>query len=133
MAKDAAAELRRFALDLPGAYEDFPWGDRVAKVGKKIFAFLGAADEAGEQGERGERGERGVGLAVKLRESHEEAIAMDFTTPTGYGLGRHGWVNCSFPPGAPVPVELLCDWIDESYRLIAAKRLVAELDRRANS
>jgi len=32
-----------------------------------------------------------------------------------------------------VPVELLCDWIDESYRLIAAKRLVAELDRRANS
>jgi predicted DNA-binding protein (MmcQ/YjbR family) len=58
---------------------------------------------------------------------------MDFTTPSGYGLGRHGWVNCSFPPGAAVPVELLCDWIDESYRLIAAKRLVAELDRRANS
>jgi len=124
MTEDAPAELRRFALDLPGAYEDFPWGDRVAKVGKKIFAFLGAAEVAGE---------RGVGLAVKLRESHEEAIAMDFTTPSGYGLGRHGWVNCSFPPGAPVPVELLCDWIDESYRLIAAKRLVAELDRRANS
>jgi len=124
VAKDAPAELRCFALDLPGAYEDFPWGDRVAKVGKKIFAFLGAASGAGE---------RGTGLAVKLRESHEEAIAMDFTTPSGYGLGRHGWVNCSFPPGAPVPVELLCDWIDESYRLIAAKRLVAELDRRANS
>lgn len=127
MPKDAAAELRHFALDLPGAYEDFPWGDRVAKVGKKIFAFLGAAEEPGE------RGERGVGLGVKLRESHEEALGMDFTTPSGYGLGRHGWINCSFPPGADVPVELLCDWIDESYRLIAAKRLVAELDRRANS
>jgi predicted DNA-binding protein (MmcQ/YjbR family) len=127
MAKDASVELRTFALDLPGAYEDFPWGDRVAKVGKKIFAFLGRADEGGE------RAERGVGLAVKLRDSHEEALGMDFTTPSGYGLGRHGWVNCQFPPGADVPVELLCDWIDESYRLIAAKRLVAELDRRANS
>src|SRR5215510_800370 len=124
MAKDPAGELRHFALDLPGAYEDFPWGDRVAKVGKKIFAFLGSAEGGGE---------RGVGLAVKLCDSHEEAIAMDFTTPSGYGLGRHGWINCSFPPGAEVPVELLCDWIDESYRLIAAKRLVAELDRRANS
>jgi predicted DNA-binding protein (MmcQ/YjbR family) len=120
MAKDAAAELRRFALDFPEAYEDFPWGDRVVKVGKKIFAFLGAS-------------EAGVGLAVKLRESHEEAIGMDFTAASGYGLGRHGWINCQFPPGAHVPVELLCDWIDESYRLIAAKRLVAELDRRANS
>jgi predicted DNA-binding protein (MmcQ/YjbR family) len=120
MAKDAAAELCSFALDLPEAYEDFPWGDRVVKVGKKIFVFLGSGDG-------------GVGLAVKLRESHEEAIGMDFTTPSGYGLGRHGWVNCSFPPRADVPVELLCDWIDESYRLIAAKRLVAELDRRANS
>jgi predicted DNA-binding protein (MmcQ/YjbR family) len=124
MAKDAAGELRRFALGLPEAYEDFPWGDRVAKVGKKIFAFLGA-EEGGA--------DRGVGLAVKLGESHDEAIAMDFTTPSGYGLGRHGWVNCSFPPGADVPVDMLCDWIDESYRLIAAKRLVAELDRRANS
>jgi predicted DNA-binding protein (MmcQ/YjbR family) len=124
MAKDPAGELRRFALDLPEAYEDFPWGDRVAKVGKKVFAFLGS-EEGGA--------ERGVGLTVKLRESHEEAIGMDFTTPSGYGLGRHGWVSCSFPPGADVPVEVLCDWIDESYRLIAAKRLVAELDRRANS
>ncbi len=124
MAKDPAGELRRFALDLPEAYEDFPWGDRVAKVGKKVFAFLGS-EEGGA--------ERGVGVTVKLRESHEEAIGMDFTTPSGYGLGRHGWVSCSFPPGADVPVELLCDWIDESYRLIAAKRLVAELDRRANS
>lgn len=124
MATDPAGELRRYALHLPEAYEDFPWGDRVAKVGKKIFAFLGATEGGAE---------RGVGLAVKLRESHDEAIAMDFTTPSGYGLGRHGWVNCSFPPGADVPVDMLCDWIDESYRLIAAKRLVAELDRRANS
>jgi hypothetical protein len=28
------------------------------------------------------------------------------------------------------PEELLRDWIEESYRAIATKRLVAELDRR---
>jgi predicted DNA-binding protein (MmcQ/YjbR family) len=122
MAKDAAAKLRHFALGLPEAYEDFPWGEEpVVKVGKKIFVFFGSSPDMA------------AGLSVKLRESHEAARAMDFTSPTDYGLGRHGWVSCSFPPGAEVPVELLCDWIDESYRLIAAKRLVAELDRRANS
>ena len=116
---DPTDELRRFALGLPEAWEDFPWEESVIKVGKKIFLFLGHPDDVA------------VGLSVKLRESHEDAIAMDFTTPTGYGLGRHGWISAAFPPGGDVPVGMLCDWIDESYRLIAGKRLVAELDRRA--
>ncbi len=118
-ADDATEALRRFALDLPGAWEDFPWEESVVKVGKKIFVFLGHPEDAAS------------GLSVKLRDSHDEAMAMDFTTPTGYGLGRHGWISANFPPGADIPLELMCDWIDESYRLIAGKRLVAELDRRA--
>jgi hypothetical protein len=40
-------------------------------------------------------------------------------------------VSASFGPGAEVPVPLLCDWIEESYRLIAGKRRVAALDRRS--
>ena len=42
----AAETVRRHALGMPGAYEDFPWDDSVAKVGKKIFAFLGAPEGA---------------------------------------------------------------------------------------
>ena len=117
---DDKAELLAFALAFPDAYEDFPWGEEpVVKVGKKIFVFLGSEDP-----------DR-VGVAVKLAESHDEALAMDFTSPSGYGLGRHGWVSASFGPGAEVPVPLLCDWIEESYRLIAGKRRVAALDRRS--
>jgi predicted DNA-binding protein (MmcQ/YjbR family) len=116
---DDKAELLRFALSLPDAWEDHPWEESVVKVGSKIFVFLGSADPAG------------AGATVKLRDSHEEALAMDFTSPSGYGLGRHGWVSASFGPGAEVPVPLLCDWIEESYRLIAGKRRVAALDRRA--
>jgi hypothetical protein len=32
-----------------------------------------------------------------------------------------------------VTLDLLRDWIEESYRIIAPKRLVAELDRRSES
>ena len=32
----ARAELRRYALGLPGAHEDFPWGESVVKAGKKV-------------------------------------------------------------------------------------------------
>jgi hypothetical protein len=33
-------------------------------------------------------------------------------------------------PVAGVPVDVLHDWIEESYRLVAPKRLVARLDER---
>ncbi len=119
MADDPAAVVRQFAGGLPDAYEDFPWEELVVKVGKKIFVFLGSPS--------------GVPLSVgvKLRESHEAALALGFTSPMGYGLGRHGWVTASFAADDEPPVDLLCDWIDESYRLVAGKRRVAELDRRA--
>ena len=68
----------------------------------------------------------GAGISVKL--SKEEAAAVCATdptaSPTGYGLGRHGWVSIELP--APVPearwreVE---EWIRTSYALVAPKRL----------
>ena len=106
--------LRDYALSLPGAWEDFPWGDRVAKVGKKVFVFLGKDDAA-------------VGIAVKLPRSGCEALRLPFTEPTGYGLGRHGWVSARFAAGDGAPVALLKAWILESYRAVAPKRLLKEL------
>ena len=44
----AAKALREYALAFPEAWEDFPWGDRVVKVGKKIFVFLGAGADAAD-------------------------------------------------------------------------------------
>ena len=37
-------KVRAFALGLPGAVEEFPWGESVAKVNKKVFVFLGVDD-----------------------------------------------------------------------------------------
>src|SRR5262245_15140567 len=110
-------ELRAFALSLPGAKEEFPWGDRVAKVNGKIFFFVGINGDTG-----------GLGLAVKLPESCEGALELPWTKPTGYGLGRAGWVSAKIPVGEKPPVEMLRAWIEESYRAIAPKKLIRQLD-----
>jgi hypothetical protein len=90
----------------------------VAKVNKKVFVFLGHPDSTG-----------GAGMSVKLRESHPEALGLPGAEPTGYGLGKAGWVNIPFGNVSP-PVGVLTDWIEESYRIVAPRRLVAELDER---
>ena len=48
--------------------------------------------------------------------------------PTGYGLGRAGWVTIPLLATTP-PLPVLKDWVEESYGRVAPKRLVAELDR----
>ncbi|MEU9664377.1 MmcQ/YjbR family DNA-binding protein [Streptomyces bobili] len=114
-------KVRRFALGLPGATEEFPWGETVAKVDKKVFVFLGVTD-----------GSYPLGLTVKLKDetAHAHALASPGAEPAGYGLGRAGWVSVPLAgEGAPA-AELLCDWVEESYRTIAPKRRTAELDAR---
>ena len=66
-------------------------------------------------------------MTVKLDESHAHALAIEGAVPTGYGLGKAGWVTV--PLRAPgVSIDVLRDWVEESYRIVAPKKLVAELD-----
>jgi predicted DNA-binding protein (MmcQ/YjbR family) len=110
--------IKTFALGLPGAYEDHPWGEDVAKVGGKVFVFLGIADDPSN-----------LAMTVKLDESHEQALFVPGAAPTGYGLGRSGWVTVPLRGTTP-PLDVLKDWVEESYRRIAPKQLVAELEGR---
>ncbi|MDX2704695.1 MmcQ/YjbR family DNA-binding protein [Streptomyces sp. PA03-6a] len=113
-------KVRAFALTLPGAAEEFPWGESVVKVNKKVFVFLGTGD-----------GSHPPGINVKLKDPqvHEHALSVPGAEPSGYGLGRAGWVTVPLTGEAPA-AELLCDWVEESYRVVAPKRLIAELDGR---
>jgi predicted DNA-binding protein (MmcQ/YjbR family) len=109
------AALRKHALGYPEAYEEMPWGHHAIKVKGKSFLFLAA--EGGE-----------LSLSAKLPSSGTVALKLPFASPTEYGLGRSGWVTARFSPGARVPLGILRMWIDESYRALAPKRLVARLD-----
>ena len=111
--RDAEA-LRAYALGLPEAREDFPWGERVAKVRDKVFVFLGRDED--------------VGITVKLPSSGLMALSLPFASPTGYGLGKSGWITARFGPRDKPPIELLRKWIDESYRAVAPKQLVKAMD-----
>jgi predicted DNA-binding protein (MmcQ/YjbR family) len=111
--------LKKHAADKPGAWEDHPWGETVYKVAKKVFVFLGHPDG-------------GYGMSCKLPDSGEAAITMfSWAEPTGYGLGKAGWVSARFEAKDDVPVDLLKQWIDESYAAVAPKRGASVAGKRA--
>jgi predicted DNA-binding protein (MmcQ/YjbR family) len=120
-AQQVRSRLKVFALGFPGAWEDHPWDESVVKVGKKVFVFLGLDVDHPD----------GPGITVKLVHSHPLAQAQPGVEPTGYGLGRAGWVTLKLRQNE-LPYEVLCEWIEESYRTVAPKKLVAELEGRAS-
>jgi len=110
--------LRAYAFGMPEAYEDHPWGESVAKVGKKVFVFFGLPEP-----------DEPLRFTVKLPESSELALSLPWGTSPGYGLDRGRWVTLTPPEDAPL--DMLVDWIAESYRTVAPKRLTKTLERHA--
>jgi predicted DNA-binding protein (MmcQ/YjbR family) len=66
------------------------------------------------------------GISVKLPK--DEAAAVVATDPkadpTGYGLGRHGWISLSIPPTTSAKRwREIEEWIRTSYTLVAPNKL----------
>jgi len=106
--------LRDAALEYPEAAEEFPWGERALKERGKIFFFVNVVE--GE-----------LSVTAKLPHSGEMALLLPFAKPTGYGLGKSGWVSARFGAKDAVPEAMLREWMDESYRAVAPKKLVKAL------
>jgi predicted DNA-binding protein (MmcQ/YjbR family) len=100
-------QLRDYCLAKPGAWPDEPWeGDVVAKVGDKIFAFLG---------------ETGVGVKCGAgREEADEWVKRypDDASAMAY-IGRFGW-NSLKVNGAIEDDEVL-EAVDASYDAVVRK------------
>jgi predicted DNA-binding protein (MmcQ/YjbR family) len=117
-AKQCTAALKKRALAYPEVVEDHPWGHHAYKVKGKIFLILDFDPK--QLG--------GMRLSLKLPQSGKAAVGLGFAEPTGYGLGKSGWVTARFAPDVTPPLEVLLAWLDESFRAIAPKRLVKTLD-----
>jgi predicted DNA-binding protein (MmcQ/YjbR family) len=107
--------LRDYALGFPEATEEFPWGERAIKVKGKVFLFMRATPEE-------------VSFSVKLPHSRFFVLDMPTTEPTPYGLGKHGWVTARFSSAPKGSLDVCKMWVEESYRAVAPKKLVARLD-----
>jgi len=115
--KKAAAALRKHALGFPETIEDFPWEHSAFKVKGKVFLFTYLCAEDGF-----------LSLSVKLPISAKMALALPFAAPTQYGLGKSGWVTARFYATDEIPLEMLKEWLDESFRAIAPKKVLAMLE-----
>ena len=103
-------ELLAYCLTKPGAWLDEPWdGDVVAKVGAKIFAFLGSGDGAT------------VGLKCgAAREVADEWLARypGDAAVMPY-IGRSGWNSLRFD--GVIPADELLEAVDASYNAVVSK------------
>lgn len=116
MAKDAMHErLLSIVLELPGAYEDRPWGSVHCKVDGKIFVGWG----------RDEDGRMSMGIRVD-KALQPMLVANDPRFTIAKYVGKHG--------GVDMRIGEKPDWgeieslIVGSYRIIAPKKRVKELD-----
>lgn len=114
------AALRELGLGFPETTEDFPWGHRALKVKGKAFVFMGTGKEAGADHDD-------FFISCKLPDSAPMALTIPGVKPTGYGLGKAGWVSARFRPGK-APVAMLKEWLRESYCAVAPKKLAARID-----
>lgn len=108
------AELLDYCLAKPGAWQDEPWpGDIVAKVGDKVFAFLGAPGPDAAATGVGLKCGRDADGAREWRERHPDHVHV-----SPY-VGRYGWNT--FRLDGTIPDEDVLEAIDDSYRDVVAR------------
>jgi predicted DNA-binding protein (MmcQ/YjbR family) len=110
-------DVRAYCLGKPGAWQDEPWeGDVVAKVGPKIFAFLGSGPDDSSQSPTASVGLK-CGPSRELADEWLRRYPEDASV-TAY-IGRSGWNTLRI--GRGIPDDELIEAIDSSYDAVVAK------------
>lgn len=106
--------LRDICLRLPGATETLTWGHPLFRVANKIFVGYGQEDGV----------ER---MSVKVGKGRQADLIRDPRYSIAPYVGRFGWVQ--FKLSGRVDWKEVAGLVLESYRLIAPRVVLAELDR----
>ena len=115
------ARLRKICLALPDATEVEAWGSPTFRCGK-IFAMYAHADDHHGAGRHG--------VWLKAASGNQELMVAD--RPTRFFVppyvGPSGWIGVWLDRNPPwKEIELL---VEESWRLVAPKKLLKEYDAR---
>ena len=102
-------EFRNYCLAKPGVTEELPFGEDtlVYKVAGKMFALTSLDTER---------------FSINLKCDPEKALQLRESYPCvqpGYHMNKKHW-NTVYVDGS-VNRRLLCEWIDDSYRLVLDK------------
>ena len=107
--------IQKTALSLPEVEEGLVCDKVEFKAGKKNSLFMGKDGD-------------GYNVKPKLKNSLEEALVQSSGQVGTIYVGSNGWVELEFPHCKSSPQSVLVRWIEESYRLLVPKKLVAKLD-----
>jgi predicted DNA-binding protein (MmcQ/YjbR family) len=102
-------EVLSYCLAKPGAWPDEPWeGDTVAKIGSKVFAFIGGSES------------RSVGVKCGAdRDEAEEWLPGYPHDARATAYNGHSGNTLTF--GGAIPDRELLEAIDVSYPTVVAK------------
>jgi predicted DNA-binding protein (MmcQ/YjbR family) len=109
--------LESICLRLPSAerVDIEAWdGEPTFRVNGKNFVFT---DKAAK------------GVSVKLPKDEAAAVCETdaLAEPTGYGLGRHGWVSVRIGRASAARWQQVEEWVRTSYTLVAPKKLANQV------
>ncbi|MBL8955006.1 MAG: MmcQ/YjbR family DNA-binding protein [Myxococcaceae bacterium] len=108
--------IRTECMRYPGAKQAFLFdgSHEVYRIKDKVFVWLGDGEAPGS-----------TYVSVKLKDTQSMALQLPFVKPASYGMAKWGWVGAEFPKGK-FPEPLVREWIYESWRHTAPKKLLKE-------
>ena len=109
------AELREICLAFPESAEVEAWGRPTFRAGKKLFAVFSGTDE------------HPYSVIFKPEPEERPALVDDgrFYSPPYFGPS--GWLALDFD-AAPVDWQEVAELLECSYRQVALKRMLKQLD-----
>jgi predicted DNA-binding protein (MmcQ/YjbR family) len=117
------AELRALALGFPEAFEKVSWG-RPVFCAPKIFVMYG-----GNSKSTGEMVAYPYSMLVKVDENDRTALEQDTRFFYPAYMGPSGWLGLDFTARKKVDWGEVRELVDASFRLVAPKKLIKQLDQ----
>jgi predicted DNA-binding protein (MmcQ/YjbR family) len=118
------AEVREIALSFPEAFEKVSWG-RPVFCAPKMFVMYGGSMKTDT---KGEYIQFPYSILVKVDDSDRTALEQDTRFFFPAYMGPFGWLGLDFTARKRVDWGEVRELIDASFRMVATKKLIRQLE-----